>query len=236
MPDGRGSVGFPNWVVSVFYLQNTPVDATVVESLAPGPSPEQRYQEAISRIERDQPPRVWIGSDARSEASDLSVLRTALEQQDYLACPVPLSLPAAQFEPFARSPVCCLPGDTTPRIRFGDGIAITGVAHLPAAVTEALPVLLGWSVADDIPPYTYSVALHVDDGRGNLVAQADYSLAEMAFSCQETQLPLNDLPSGEYQLYVIVYAWESGQRLAGENTATGEHGERLLLGMFRVNR
>jgi hypothetical protein len=236
MPDGRGSVGFPNWVVSVFYLQNTPVSATVVESLAPGPSPEQRYQEAISLVERDQPARVWIGSDAHSEASDLSVLRTALVQRDYLACPVGLTLPAAQFETFARSPVCCLPGDSTPQIRFGNGIAITGVAPLPDEVTETLPVLVGWSVADDIPAYTYSVALHVDDDRGNLVAQADYSLPEMAFSCQETQIPVNNLPPGEYQLYVVVYAWESGQRLEGEVIATGEHGDRLLLGTFRVSR
>jgi hypothetical protein len=234
MPDGRGSVGFPNWVVSVFYLQNTPVNATVVESLAPGPSPEQRYQEAISRVERDQPMRVWLGSDVSSEASDLSVLRTALEQQDYVACPVGLTLPAAQFETYSRSPVCCLPGDSTPRIRFGDGIALTDAAPLPHEVSDTLPVLLGWSVAEDIAPYTYSVGLHVDDAEGNLVAQADYGLPEMAFSCQETHIPINDLPPGEYQLYAVVYAWESGQRLEGEVTATGERGERLPVGTFSI--
>jgi hypothetical protein len=95
-------------------------------------------------------------------------------------------------------------------------------------------VLVGWSVADTVQPHLYSVALHIVDAGGNLAAQADYGLPELAFSCHDMQIAVEDLPAGEYSVYVIVYAWESGQRLQGEALATGEQGERLPLGTFKV--
>jgi hypothetical protein len=119
-------------------------------------------------------------------------------------------------------------------MRFDPGIALVSADPLPAEVTDTLPLLMGWSVSPTVQPYTYSVALHVDDAAGNLMAQADYGLSELAFSCLETQLDVNGLPPGEYTLNVVVYAWESGQRLAGEDLATGERGDRLPLGTFRV--
>jgi hypothetical protein len=125
--------------------------------------------------------------------------------------------------------------DAPPLLHFGDGIALTNVDPLPDTASVTLPVLVGWSVADSVPAYTYSAALHVLDGDDNLVAQADYGLSELAFSCSETPIDISTLSPGEYSLNVIVYAWESGQRLEGENVATNERGERLRLGTFRVN-
>jgi hypothetical protein len=93
-------------------------------------------------------------------------------------------------------------------------------------------VTLSWSIAEDVPDYTYSAALHVVDEGGNLVAQADYGLPVSSTACQETTIALGDLPAGDYQLFVIVYAWESGKRLVGEVVATGEQGDRLPLGTF----
>ena len=107
-------------------------------------------------------------------------------------------------------------------------------ALLPALVNVLGQI--GWAVAADVQPYTYSVGLHVDDAEGNFVAQVDYGLPELAFACQETQIPVSDLPPGEYTLYVIVYAWESGQRLQGDLLADRQRGERLPLGTFSVQR
>jgi hypothetical protein len=173
---------------------------------------------------------VWLGySEAASDAGDL---RALLADDDYTVCPTGVNLTAAQFELYARSRVCCVP-DALPLMRFGNGIALTAI-EFPDEVSEALPVLVGWKVADDVPPYTYSVAFHIEDGEGNLMAQADYGLPQQAFSCQETPIALNSLPPGDYEVFIIVYAWESGQRLQGEVLATSEQGERLPLGIFRV--
>ena len=89
-------------------------------------------------------------------------------------------------------------------------------------------------VADAVPRYTYSVALHVVDEAGQLVAQTDYGLPEQRFSCAPVTVALDNVPAGEYQLTVTVYAWETGERLPGMVIATGETGDRLALGRFRV--
>jgi len=79
------------------------------------------------------------------------------------------------------------------------------------------------------------VALHVVSAAGEMmVAQADYGLPEPPFACQATTITLTDVPPGEYKLLAIVYAWESGARLTGTLTATGEQGDALPLATFTV--
>ena len=98
-----------------------------------------------------------------------------------------------------------------------------------------LPVITGWSVGENVTPYKYSVALHVTNSTGDLAAQADYGLPILRFSCFESDIALNDLPPGEYTLQAVVYAWESGERLPGVLTATGEQGDRLPLVTFEIS-
>jgi hypothetical protein len=234
LPDNVGSVDRSNRGLTGFYLPNALVSTTVVESRTPGLAREHPYRAAMNLVTNNHPLRVWIGYATDSEGSDLSELRTMLSYNHYPVCPAGLDLPAAQFELYARSPACCLPADAPPLVRFGEGISLTGADPFPEAVTGALPVVAGWSVADSVPPHTYSVGLHVDDAAGNFVAQADYGLSELVFSCHETAVDVSALRPGEYTVYVVVYAWESGQRLQGEVVATGERGERLPLGKFRI--
>ncbi len=190
------------------------------------------YDQALQFLE-DSPLRLWIAYEA---PTTLMTEFEAAIPAPYRQCePVPTQS-TVQLDLYARSPVCCLPNHAPALMRFGDGITLTGADPLPAEVSGTLPVLVGWSVADHVQPYTYSVGLHVDDAEGNFVAQADYGLSELAFACHETRMAVNDLPPGAYSLYAVVYAWESGQRLQGEVLASGERGERPRLGTFRVVR
>jgi len=208
----------------------------VVESLPSSEGRDQRYEHAMALVDDNDPLRVWIGYVTGTQASDASRLIAALTDRQYSACPVGVNVPAARVDLYARSPICCAPeADTTPAIRFGDGIALTGVNPLPTETTGTLPVLTGWSVDEMVQPYTYSVGLHVDNTNGDFVAQTDFGLPELRFSCSETLIPLDGLPPGEYRLYIVVYEWESGQRLQGEVPATNEQGERLLLGTFKIS-
>ena len=97
-----------------------------------------------------------------------------------------------------------------------------------------LPVRLGWSIGGGVPAYKYSVALHILNGAGDLVAQADYGLPVTTFTCEPHPFTIVNLPPGVYSLNVIVYAWETGEQLQGVNVATGETGVRLPVGVFRV--
>jgi hypothetical protein len=130
--------------------------------------------------------------------------------------------------------VCCLPDGAPPLMRFGDGIELVGMDMQPVTQEDLLPVILSWTIAANVPAYTYSVALHAEDAGGNLVAQSDYGLPASSTACQESTVAVHDLPPGEYRLWVVVYAWASGERLAGDVTATGEQGDRLLLSTFEI--
>jgi hypothetical protein len=135
---------------------------------------------------------------------------------------------------YSRAPACCAPpaNPADAAFRFGNGIRINAVSPFPDAVNDALPLVLAWSIDADVPPETYSLALHVTDAAGELVAQADAGLPGAGVVCRLYTLDTQALPPGDYTVYAIVYAWESGARLVGA-ARDGATGDRLSLGAFR---
>jgi hypothetical protein len=98
-----------------------------------------------------------------------------------------------------------------------------------------LRILLWSEAGEDVPPYTYSIGIHVENAEGTLVAQADYGLPPAPSACHIANIDTRDLEPGTYTVYVLVYAWENGERLPGR-TAKGEEGDRLRLGEFVIKR
>ncbi len=185
----------------------------------------------------DDHERVWAAYMPPTEPKVLSSFRQTMADDHFVVCKAPVEQPDLRVELFARSPVCCLPdAAATPLIRYPDEVALTGMEPLPDSVDQTLPVLLGWSVGDAINYPKYSVALHVINADGKLVAQADNGLPVAAFQCQPVTVDVSKVPPGEYRLEAIVYSWETGARLTGTLTATGAQGDSLPLGTVRVAR
>jgi hypothetical protein len=182
----------------------------------------------------DSPERVWTAYVP--PATPLLAEYESILEAEYIPCGSVVNGQEIALDLYATCAVCCPPEDAErdAPYRFGDDILISGLESLPDEVSGSLAVRLGWVVPEDAPRHTYSVALHVEDTAGNLVAQMDYGLPEQLFSCSPVTLDLSGVPDGEYQLLVTVYAWETGERLPGVVTATGETGDRLVLGTFRV--
>lgn len=236
MPDGYGSVAPANEMTTSLYLTGTFVRSTVIESLNSSQRQPELYIAAEQMISENDPLRVWLGYETNREIEQLANLQTTLEAR-YDVCPVGLAQSTARFDLFTRAEVCCLPREEIqPLAQFGEGIRLVAMEHLPDMIEETLPVILSWSVDGTVPSNIYSVALHVTDREDALVAQADYPLPNQVFRCVETPISLVDLPTGEYNLYAVVYAWESRLRLMGQRFQTGEQGERLLLGRFKIAR
>jgi hypothetical protein len=118
-------------------------------------------------------------------------------------------------------------------VRFGEGIRVKLLSRLPGAIETQLPLRLGWSIESDVPPNTYSLGLHVDNAEGQLVAQRDFALPFSGTACSLTSLPLASLPAGQYTLYLVVYNWQTQERLVGipPNSRTTD---RLALGQFSI--
>ncbi len=112
----------------------------------------------------------------------------------------------------------------TPAI-FGNEVPFWG-ADVETVTHSAVDVRLWWR-AEKPPANSYSIGLHLLDQNGNLIAQADGAINEYG----KTQVDLatmqpghiyidyrtlnlpNTVVPGSYQLDLIVYNWQTGQRL-----------------------
>lgn len=154
----------------------------------------------------------------------------------YQQCKAIDTSPELDLSLWTRSPICCeANAPVSGGIQFGDGIQLAQHDPLPAVVSDTLTIRLGWKLDQAVTPYVYSVGLHVLDEAGQLVAQVDYGLPPFGYACESSTLDVSLLPAGSYGLHVLVYDWESGERLVGVNPQTNTQGERILLESFRVD-
>ncbi len=221
-----------NWVweitTSEYYLHNLPVRFTLLESLPGGSADALRESE---RAFIAGAAKVWVGVDKRMPPASVLADLQQLLTEDYVSCGMVLDLPRMSLELYIqKSPRLDLDSAV---IRFGDGVFLADYT-LPAQVETHLETTIIWRMGAEVPPNTYSVALHVLDANGQLVAQQDYGLPNEALACRQSSIDLDRLPSGEYSLATAVYRWETGERLPGIVTATGEQGDRLVLGRFTL--
>jgi hypothetical protein len=96
--------------------------------------------------------------------------------------------------------------------QFGEGVAIQTIGG-PELPGERLLVWLGFELTD-VPADTYSVAVHVVDGAGNLVRQADLALPNQPASCRLAEIDTAGLGAGDYRVRMTIYDWRTGERLS----------------------
>ncbi|MCX9077264.1 MAG: glycosyltransferase family 39 protein [Candidatus Methanoperedens sp.] len=225
-----------NWVLEIttadYHLHGLPVRFSLIEEF-PGISDEAFQQAAREFV--DSAPEVWLGVDKRQPPrGQLADFEQAIADE-YIPCGTVFDVPLMSLSLYLHIPpeIASNPIDSAV-MRFGDGVALAYHDPLPTQVEGRLDTIFIWSVGPDVPPYTYSVALHVTDANGQFVAQQDYGLPMEALACRKTSISVSDLAPGEYTLMTIVYRWENGERLPGIIAATGEEGDRLPVGTFTV--
>ena len=209
--------------IADYYLGDVPVQTTGVESLPVQPDADY-LREALSRVQDAE--RVWYFRDTDQLPEMHGLFDRAIAEElapcGSIAVPDGYALDLFIQPPAADAAV----------MQFGDGIRMVPTVDLEAIHGEQLYLTSGWLVADDVPPHTYSVALHLLDANGNLVLQADYGLPPAGARCGYGPFDLSALAGGTYTVTVGVYAWESGERLIGQTIAGAQRGERLPLGQI----
>ncbi len=177
----------------------------------------------------NQAPRVWIGVDQTMPPNfRLADFKRAMAT-DYVFCYTAFDVREMRLDLYSHTVA-------QPSIHFGDGIGLTLEEPLPTAAKNSLWVLLNMSVALNIPRDTYSVALHVEDGTGKLVAQTDWGLPDASQSCKAATVDISRLASGTYRLFAAVYNWHTGERLSGSVSTSGDSpADRVFLGSFKVD-
>ncbi len=128
----------------------------------------------------------------------------------------------------------------TPEV-FGSEMPFWG-ADIASVTHDSVNVHLWWRVVQP-PTQNYSISLQLLDGTGNIVAQVDGSISHYGAETIDTVAMQPDkiyidyrtiaLPEpiapGTYQLALIVYDWQTGQRLA-----LSDGSDRLLLDQIAI--
>ncbi|MBZ0279756.1 MAG: glycosyltransferase family 39 protein [Anaerolineae bacterium] len=220
-----------NWALEVqtadYHLRDLPVRHILMQNLFADDFPEA-VREFV-----DDAPNIWVGLDKRLPLQGGYDEFVSVLAGHYISCGVVLDVPRLRLDWYKRFPESAFnPDDAV--MRFGDGIALTYVDVPTPQSGQPLRPLLTWSLADDVSRGTYSVALHVIDSLGTPQAQMDYGLPDDSLACRQTEIPVENLPAGDYTLTIIVYNWATGERLPGLITPTGEMGEQLPLTHFII--
>ena len=206
----------------------------------PGEDAQNEYYDQITDF-LDDSIRVWFAFEPGEpeEADDMFRLpefERALADLGFEACPNEWTFDGLTLRLYStEAGCCCAPDDLADAVAaFDNGVTLTATDPLPRVTDRVLNTTFAWHQRDDVPRETYSVALHVLNANGELVAQTDYGLPDRSFQCVRAQVDVSALPPGQYSLALIVYAWQSGERVSGTLNATGEHGESLTVASFRV--
>jgi hypothetical protein len=212
-----------------YYMHGLDMDYVMMESL-PGTEGSDTFEQAARDFVGDAP-RVWLGINPSWRPNFRWDVFNQILDEHYVSCGAVPGLPddmKLKLYLYAR-----VSADLP--LQFGQGINARLLESLPESVRDILPVLLGWQVAQTVPASSYSMALHLDDNNGQLVTQADFGLPQPGFSCQSVELPVGQLSAGTYTLLLTVYDWGTGERLPGNNEATGDQGDRLALGTVTIS-
>jgi hypothetical protein len=171
---------------------------------------------------------VWFAYEPEIAPSELALYRDVLAE-NYTLCATALDDPELRIERYDYAAFACLDQPTdAPVLTFAEGIALEDVRW--QVDSDMLRVAVGWNVGENVPANTYSVSLKLwsADSAETFAAQADYGLRTNGFGWQMAELPITDLPAGDYRLTATVYDWRLGPRLLATDTA-GTQGEELAV-------
>jgi len=208
--------------LAAYYVGQFPGDHAQMESL---PGMTDADYTALERAYVDEARRVWFAYDPGQPPSRRTLFEQTLGDEGFTHCATPADTSEIHLDLYARVPPLAEAHE-----RFGDGIGLTLVEHLPVRVSDTLTVLTGWTVASAVPPEVYSFGMHVTDAAGTLVTQFDAGLPPAGASCLPVVVNTGNLPPGVYTLNALVYNWQTGERLSAEGS--GQTGDSVTLGTF----
>ncbi len=218
-----------DWIRSLeldHYLYGLPIQHQMTEYI-PGKSDNDDYFNHAKAFV-DQSQNIWLAvSHIDPPNFRLADFERALAREQFTECYTALDDASVTLKLYTR-----LTNTADMPLQFGDGIHMQMVETVDVSQSGQVTVVLGSSKAESVPNDKYSVAVHVVDAAGNLVAQADYGLPNAQNACQKTTL---NVPSGAYTLRVAVYNWQTGKRLIGVDSVTGEQSDRLKAADFTAN-
>lgn len=173
----------------------------------------------------DTAQRIWYGVDTGVDAANWRNDFEAILNTDFVYCGLFAQDERLQLWLYARSAAHCPGGGAV--ATFGEGITLAGVDV--AQTPQTLRVSLGFDVAQDVPLHTYSAAVQLIGADGQPAAQADAGLPPGHYATVTLNVPLDQVQAGDYDMVLIIYNWQTLERLGAAFIDEASSGDSLLL-------
>lgn len=166
--------------------------------------------------------RVWILDVPEIETTQRTRTLTDTLAEDYALCGTALARDDARLTLYSRRPDARDFRAAAPYV-FGD--STTGLARLQEIASADSPdaplnLTLGWLASGALRNGTHSVAVHVVDASGTVIAQDDYPLPSQGYGCHLSLLS-RPQDGGAYAVYVTVYNPQTLEPLPVEGAPEG---------------
>jgi hypothetical protein len=166
---------------------------------------DAEYREDVQTILAEHE-RVWILDVPELDESQRTRTLTDTLAKGYADCGQALKRDDATLTLYTRRPDPREFRQNAPYV-FGD--ETTGLARMQEIIGSGVPdaplnITLGWLASGPLRNGTHSVAVHIVDASGIVIAQDDYPLPAQGYGCRLSlfsSLP----PEAEYSIYVTVY-------------------------------
>lgn len=217
-----------------YYMYPLGVQSAMLDQFSAGETEDATYPQMTEFL--NDSVRVWFAREPGNGSARLLAFERALADLDFRACPRDWQFNGLSLQLYSTIEGCCCPPDDMADVvaTFDNGVTLTYADPLPRVSDHTVQTVFAWLQGDAVPREIYSVALHVLDADGELVAQTDYGLPDHEFQCVRAPIDVSALPPGQYTLALIMYAWQTGERVAGTLADTGERGEVLPFARFDV--
>ncbi len=208
-----------NYFVLGYYLDDTPFQYDQIErinnSFAGGDNDYLRdVQAALQDV-----PAVWTLVMPQLETTQRSAVVDYYLRTSYLNCGTLLDSSQMQVSLYMPPPAGFADAQF---LHSAENNATVDLYHTgrdgQRGDVYSLPLMY---TADAVPPGRYSVGVYLVDDSGNTVTQSDFGLPDARPNgCITAHLSLTDVAPGMYTAQMVVYNWQTGERLIQAATAS----------------
>ena len=140
-------------------------------------------------------------------------------QEDYMPCAVLIDKPDLLIQRYVHPVMGC--GHEPAPIAYDNGIKVIDLAARYVPESNLVQILTWWEAADEDLLDEYNVSMQIITPDWQNVRQEDSHLYEL-LPWDVIDLSTAGLPSGDYRLMMILYHRDTGEKVSGAGSTTGE--------------
>jgi hypothetical protein len=178
-------------------------------------------------------PSIWFTYQPNLPRADyLKVAHNALTEHHKL-CEIQEIDGDVTLEYYVWKGLDCQPITSETTITYDD-ITITNMDALLSDDQSTLTIVGHWEVAKEFPETTYNISYQVITADWQNVAQHDEFVITGKPRWTQVTLPTESLEAGDYRVMIVIYHWQTGEKLTGHINHSEEEGTLLTVDSFSI--